>query len=939
MQRLQSFDPSSMSAVFTTNEEPGDYGVVVPLDLFLDLRNTQVTSVLARRLMQDRPFYYFNGAAEHLLLSPLSTVINHYNMAPDTVDTFKFFIDLARNMSTVARGAASFKSRIGVQSFANLIVSMTPQLSLAGQYSFLGIDSLQGGNNPTPPQASIGSYLYELMTSSKVRENIEKTLMTPGAKVDYGRVPTSDISADTINTLLSNVLAFGTGGKQNPLLADQVDSVIAMRFTLESFLSSIPKTRAGADSVFASALWYIMYSNIARTPESYDAAFPVLDLTANDSLTASGAISRFGSLAKTAFACASAPSAFTAYLNIRQLEDTLEFLAPFTSSAPDIVRKITERISVAKDLLSDTAYPPLSSFSNVCYDYVKKLTGARYLLPEYLTDLQLPQGIGKKGVNTPFSTMPNPMTIDVPKGYRGFLPNVQRVDEFGGLDIPFILQFLESKSRGISNYCSSVKHSFDSILGTLPSPTGDYVHIISDLSNLQDDPALGEISYPELTRVYITPTYYPKFVQKSNGTIDWSLADYPYNSIFPTGLQMKRSVEAEQTPSFTWDTEVKLEAAPSTGLDFSFLPIPFNYTMDCNPSHIDNSMAQVKQFLATSPHRPMNQLTDYFIPFYQGLGSGLTKSEVLANAFSAIGLLYKRKRKGTGKWNDPNSWEWIKPQVPFVYGYPIKDLEEVNAPWKDAKSSNHTVPSDMKYVDVSPDGNFMTVLYRMIPTPMELAYVPYVLYGGFSIALPVARAPYAAALNHALSNKADIPAFLAKFRSKLLEQTMSNNLVPVSGWSRCISPFPHLFVANRDVPHAFQSPIESLPQLACRRKLAHDAASPFGALLSYYRYFPEVMDVSDLIIALGDPNITDISSELKSKSHKASTGTGAPEKVHVAHQSPEVINDIKPDAKEPLLQSNDKMQTAQQEVTLPDGTGLGLKSTPEGTVPEEGKND
>lgn len=847
MEKFKTFRPSSTESAFGYGDDVSNYGSIIPVNLFREVRNAIMLDLHTRRSMQDRPFYTFNGAAEHLLLTPLSGAMS------GKVPSIDFFFEMARNTAALSRAFSLSKSKVGVGTLATLLTTILPNLTTPGEF------------NRQDPKTSgfetFSQFIFGILSNPSSRDTVFKTLSKGSFEIaplpNEKNLPPS---ASVIQQMIDGMEIFGMTGKRQPLFGSEVDQVLAKRFVVENGIFSPPTSRYDEDCKFASAIWYLIYSQIAASPESYDAAMPVVPLSPQDGVIASAVLSMVGSITQTAYAAATAPLYIDVLFSIRQLEETIEFIQTGPAYSTVDMDKVKTQLKHAKDKVSEAAYAPVVSFANTVYDYLKKLTGARYLLPEFLASYGAISG------QKPFSPLPMPSDVVVPSKFRGYLKDAQRVVEFGGLDIPRMVEELKKRAADIDAQLMQYAHIYDGIYSGLALPRGAVFAHLDTLGTATDDPSLGSLEFPTPTDVYIVPSYIPKYQTLSNGQPLWVFDDLMYESIFPNGFQAAKLKSNLTMQYFSWDTVVKIPASPTTGSDFACLMIPSVYTADCFSRSMANDIASVSQFLGASPHRPMAEIADFFTPLFQSLGGGLNKAEVIANAVSSMFFLYRRTGKGSSKYQDQSAWDLITPQVPFIYGHPTRDLISANSPFDDA---DPRFKCEERHVKFSSDGQFMAVLHRALPKPSTLSYVPFTLSGGIKISLPVAQTVFRAAAEKA--NKAGAKnelAYYSSFMTALSKESVSNNLLPVTSWSPSYAFFPHLFASNRHVTGVSKVLLSEADKITARFVLVSDSHSPFGGVLAYHNTPVIGFDISDMTDALTSSDlIIDVNESVSKRSH------------------------------------------------------------------------
>ena len=847
---LKSFDPSQIKSAFVAGEQAGNFAVIFPDTLISEIRDTVIMNHLTRRQMQGRPFFYFAGSAEYMLLRPLASMIAtaHSNGSePQIIDQL---IVAARHLGLTAVTASSLRTQQGVIAWANVFSSLQPKVTNSG-YSYL----LDKADDPKNAYAAFSGYFMEILQSGKVRTAIEKTMRDPKASLPKGATGESTTDA-MITELLQSEVAFGLSGRRNVLTPEHLDATLSPRFLVEDYITSSAIKRSNYDARFTAALLYNTYVRIVQTPDSYDSIFPTIALTANSQYSSNMMLDRMASTVQTFTACAFAPAIFSAHVVLRAQKELLEFLAPYKDLAPSIHGKALDAIAASEAILTKMAFSPIITLANQCYDYVKKLTGARYLLPSYLATQMTPSSAGS---TPPFRPLSHPGVTDIPSGYNGFLASAQRVDEFGGFDIPYTLQVVLQKAADMQMLLGQMQMGHSQLVGTLTQPSGSVWTTGDDMQFDISDPKLGAMEPPKVNKIYLTPSFVPTVTRQSNNTYQWYFQSKAYKAFFPLTVQLNQTATNFTTPKYAWDADVQLQAAPSTGIDMAVLPIPLNYVDQSTTSSVSPTIAQVKTLLDSSPHRPMKEIADFFTPLFHSLTMGVTKRDVAANALAGLGLLLSYDTADVEKADaeavittPKGKAAVILPTLPYVYGAPTRDLIAVNL--EDVAKASHRIETSL-------DGKVGFLLHKYVPVEKNLRYFPFILFGGFAVALPIRADHYATALKTTMSTwGTSSPIDLTAFSSSMLSNLTSRNdaislskvnkaqresMMEVIGWSRVIAPFPHVFFTNQVIRASGTALMSNISQLTCRRVLSHDAASPFGSLLSYYDLYPEVYDISD----------------------------------------------------------------------------------------------
>lgn len=869
MIKFNIINPTSSRPTVGESESLSNYGIVVPREVFRAARNTTMIDIHVRQAIQDRPYHYFMGSAEHLLLDPLASIVAKGG------DPLSFMLQLAKDLNAVSKGISLMRSGVGVKTISQVYSSLLPSTTTPGEFVRAVEESDKSGEMVSKTGLGVFSNFFsDLLTKQGARDNIFKSFKVPNPTIVPGIPITKIPTQDTINRMFAMFEVFGMAGKRQPLFGEEITPVLARRFTVEHYLFTEPGTKFRAyqeDCRVASAIWYLMYDQIVKTPESYDAALPIVPPSPQDSQVAAQILKMLGTFTHTSISAATAPIYMDAILAIRQLNELVEFLSTGPIHDPEEVAKIKKTLNDCNAMVTEAAYAPVVSLSNATFDYVKKLTSARYLLPEFLTSIGTVADPNAK----PFGRMDLPTEIALPENFRGTVDNCERITEFGGMDIPVILEDVRRKAADLQAGLIQLAQMRTTLHSGMASQFGNVITHLDTLGQLTPDPVLGSLEYPSPTRVYITPTYVPKYKLLANSLAEWafSSANLMYKPFFPIAYQYDQIQKNMGRQAFAWDTEVNLPPSPATGSDYACLLIPYNYVDDCSSKSISNDIASVGQELSSSPHRPMKQITDFFTPLFHALNSGLVKHEVLANAVSSMFSIYKKTSKTSkaAAFDDAAAWEVIKPQIPFVYGHPTSSLLEANAPW----ASNTSYPCKREHVHISRDGKFMLVLHRALPKPTTLSYVPFTLDGGIKVSLPVNRTSYTTALAEVSKSKfTDPETFYSAMFERLLVAKLKNNLVEVKSWAPSFAFFPHIFVTNRHVTSATGAMLSAVPQMMQRLVLSTDDAAPYGGVMSYFHTPVIAFDNADEMEAVTSPELSiDINETIKSQSSKAVVNT------------------------------------------------------------------
>lgn len=877
MIRYNIINPMTSRPTIGDSESLSNFAIIVPKNVFRSARNTAMLDIHVRQAIQDRPYHYFMGSAEHLMLDPLAKVISEGG------DPINFMLQLAKDTNAVSKGLSLMRSKIGISTIGQVYSTLLPSTSDADRYL------RPGANDKGEPKSGLSvftSYFMDLWTSHSARETIFQTFKSPNPTIFPKAKPIiGNPSLNAIQTIFQSFEIFGMAGKRQPLFGSEIEPVMARRFAIEHYLFSSPNVdRKGAeiklknyneDLRVSAAIWYLMYDQIVKTPESYDAAMPVVPTTPQDSLIAAQIFKMLGTFTQTSIAASTAPLYMDAIITIRGFSEMLEFLSTGPIHDEEAITKTKRIISECQEMISEAAYAPVISLANATYDYVKKLTGARYLLPEWVTTTESVNG------DMPFSRMELPTAIELPKRFNGSIKGMQRITEFGGLDIPKIVEDLKRRASQAQAGLIQLSHLRTTLQSGLATQYGGVITHLDSLGSMTQDPALGTFEYPTPTKVYITPSYIPKYTTLDNGSSEWCFAsgNYLYKPFFPNAYQYAAIQTNAGRQSFAWDTEVNLPPSPATGSDYACLLVPHNYVADCSSKSIANTIASVGQQLAASPHHPMGQVADYFTPLFHALISGLNTPEVLANAVASMFTIYRRKKTATSAatFNSAAAWEVIKPQAYFIYGHPTSSFLEANAPW----TKEEKFKCNREHVIMDKKGEFMLVLHRAIPNPTNLAYVPFTLAGGIKISLPVNAAVYANALKEINDSDYSNPdTFYEAMYSRLQQAQLENNLIRVTAWSPAFAMYPHFFITNRNVTSSAGTILSALPQMMQRLSLSSDEAAPYGGVLSYFHTPVIGFDPSDELEAITTQDISlDINSEIKKQSSKGvvnSPGTDLP---------------------------------------------------------------
>jgi len=867
------FDPSNIQSTFSYGESASNFAAIIPTSVTRSLRQSILLDMHVRRSVQDRPYDYFNGAAEHLMLAPLSNLIMGKTDKP-----INFFLEMATDFTSISRAGLIGKGKTTGTAFSQVISGFLPDLSTGAAAGTF----VNPGNSGTSYGFDYFSTFYaQLMNSSSARKSVFKTLQDGSFVNKNMQFPSR--TPEFIQNQITTMEVFGMAGKRQPLYGAQVERIQNQRFVVESYLASVVNNPYDEDNLFAAAMWYLMYAQITRTPESYDSTFLAHPIATTDSAVLQPLLSLCGTLAQTAFTVGTSPVYLDAYLAIKYIEEAVEFLQTGRIYVPEESSKVLDYLSKAKAIISEQAYAPVLTLGNAIFDYLKKLTGARYLLPEFFTDYKSVLNSSKR---TPFSALRQSLEVVVPNGYNGARPFSQRVTEFGGIDMPNILLMLQSKSSDLLSNMIDYSHIHDTIVQSLTKPSGSVVTHLDSLGSIDADPALGALEYAQPTRVYMTPSWIPKFKKLANSQLQWQLSTYQYKYIFPHGLQLSKLQNNLASQYFAWDTELNIPASATTGSDLGFLMVPQNYVEDCYSNSLGNDISSVGAYLSSSPRRPMSQIADYFTPVFQALSSGLAKPKVVANSLSSMFFLYQAVSPPTSddaaasmyaQWQKEGAWTPVTPQIPFIYGYPTTDLMSLNEPW----ARNTRFPASIEHIKVSDDGRFMLVLHRALPKPQTLSYYPFMLEGGLSISLPVSREIFITAYNAArakdlmsqnTADALDIPGatrFNSEFQRILRGVTPTGEVYQVKSWAPVVSLFPHIFVTNRHVERMQDAMLPHIFTLPTRYVLNKEPSTPYGGVLAFNLNPVVSFDITDMFNAFetNEPTI-DIQKDLKTAKSK-----------------------------------------------------------------------
>lgn len=861
MIKYNIINPTASRPTVGDSESLSNFGVIIPKDVFRAARNTTVLDMHLRQAIQDRPYHYFNGSAEHLLLDPLARIVCSGG------DPIQFMLQLAKDTNAVSKGLSMMGSKIAITSVSQTFSSLLPNTKIPNQFD-RPLEANAKGDEVLKSGLSVFSTFFDsLMTSKTARDTIFKTFRSPNPAIKPGNTVTGNPTNDTIASMFDMFEVFGMAGKRQPLFGSDITPVLAKRFSIEHYLFSDPSGKLQAyeeDSRIASAIWYLMYDQIVKTPESYDAALPVVPPSPQDSQVAAQVLKLLGTFTHTSISAAMSPLYMEAVVQCKLLSELLEFLSTGPVYDEDALAKCRKMLGECNEMITEHAYSPVISLANATFDYVKKLTAARYLLPEFTQTYYSVNG------EKPFDRMKLPTSILPPAGFRGSIPDCQRIVEFGGLDLPMVFADVRRKTEEVLAQLIAMSQLRTTLHSGMASQYGNVITHLDTLGNLTRDPALGQLEYPTPTKVYITPSYIPKYALLANSTPDWifSSRNLMYAPFFPIAFQYDQIQKNMGQQAFAWDTEVNLPPSPATGSDFACLMLPYPYVADCTSRSIANNISSVGQQLAASPHHPMKQVTDYFTPLFHALSSGLNKHEVIANSVASMFSIYKKKlkSKSAARFDDASAWDVITPQVPFIYGYPTKSLLTANAPW----ASNTAYPCTKEHVYISRDGMFMAVLHRALPKPTSLAYVPFTLEGGIKVSLPVNQNSYNKALSEISRSAISQPeSFYSSMFERLSVATMENNLLEVKSWSPSFAYYPHLFVANRHVTSASGVILSAVPRMLQRLTLVSDDAAPYGGVMSYFHTPVIGFDPLDELEAITSAEIAiDINGEIKKKENK-----------------------------------------------------------------------
>lgn len=771
-------------------------------------------------------------------------------------DPIAYFLQFAKDLNAITKAVSLARSKTPIVGIAQIYSSLLPSTKISGEFN-----RTMGAQTGEPPRQGLSiftDFFSTIMTSHDARMTLLKNLKSANPKISPPMAVASDPNISQIERTIQNIEIFGMAGKAQPLFGDDITPILASRFSVEHYLFSDPvaKGKLGSsyeeDNRVAAAIWYLMYDAIVQTPESYDATLPLVPPSPQDAQIATQILKMLGTLTHTSVAVSTAPLYLDSMISLMQAEELLEFIKTGPIVDDDLFGKCSKALDASKAIITENAYAPIVTLARSTFDYVKQLTGARYLLPEFL--VKYSSTIGE----TPFTPLKITPTIKPDATYRGYVDNAQRITAFGGLDIPQLLANLSRRIFDIQAGLIQLSQVRATLQAGLPSSHGSVIYHLDSLGLPHRDPPLSTdvFEYPDITRTYLTPSYVKKYVLSDNRMPRWNFSDgYLFKPFFSNPFHMSQLQQNTAVQAFSWDTDVQLPPSPATGAEFAALMIPFNYTSDCAANNINNDIASVGQFLAMSPHRPMKDFADYFTALFRSLSTGLNDPEIIANALASMFSLYRRKKKGTGvgKFNDASAWEVVKPQIPAIYGYPTSSLLMANAPW----TSDAAYECTINHVLVAPDGSYMLVLHRAIPKPTALTYIPFTMKGGVKVSLPISQVSYSAALSKIHSTATTPASFYSEMFRALSSLTVDNGLMRIDSWAPCVAYYPHIFVTNRHVTSSSGSILSALPYLTQKLALVADDAAPFGGVLSYYQSPLIAFDLAD-----EDEAITSSSLEL-----------------------------------------------------------------------------
>lgn len=883
MIRVKIIDPSVTDASFGYGDNASNFAIVVPSNFFVEMRQAATINLHLKRSIQKRPYYFYPGPAEYLFLNPMAATINVNE--PVNVNFQQFLADVMSNFMSIAHLIRSNKGKFPSGVLAQTLVGVVPDLSTTTGFvdGFAPIDTDKGKKYASGYEV-FTPLIHDILSSPKHRKRLLSSTMasdfsfkngSKGTAYPFTQVKNQDIIQGMINALE----VYGTAGKGQQLMGQNIKQALATRSIVEKYLFASPggsgaqSSAMSADNQFAASIMYLMYNQIVDSPESYDSVFPAIPTTAQDSSVISPISMQVGSLVKTISGVFSSPMVFGAFIAHRQLSELLEFLETQPNSQTDAISSIKASLASIKSDLSAIAYAPITTLANTVYEYVKRLTSARFLLPEFMSSYVSSTG-GK-----PFAPMPNIIPTVISPTFKGLVPNSTRIVEFGGFDMPYILGLLKQKVADLHSVTNQAVHLNNGILNATSTIGGDYFTHLDNLGTLTDDPALGVIAYPSPTKIYICPTYMPRFKVKANGLYQWFLSDTLYKNNLLLGRQTMQLRRNSAVVHFAWDTEVNIVASPSTGANFATMPVPLTYVDDCYAQSVSNTASEFSIHMARSPHRPMKDIADFFLPLFQSLEGAMVKEDVIANAVASTMFLYKSTGVGSGDFDDATSWEIIPPQIPFIYGYPTTSLMTVNKPSTQVASYKCTV----NHTFISNDGTYMAVLHRAVPAPMPLSYIPFILTGGMTVSLPVSTDIYnqcfseAAKLALARSQSIVEPKMVfSQLMEKLQEVRLSNDLVVVSGWARSYAMFPHIFLSNREARIPLTSIITDANGLLQRMKSTDDANRPYGGIRTFYPTPVDYVEIDDEQKGIYEADASiDLMAEIKSKSGKGTSSSGS----------------------------------------------------------------
>lgn len=554
---------------------------------------------------------------------------------------------------------------------------------------------------------------------------------------------------------------------------------------------------------------YLTYINITENDLVYDTAFPEIHSAGANHTIHSKTVSTFKQLAllfsKTGLIYRSwsidvaeklmneliefIPGTYDFLKHTQSVVDPVSGMLDIQNSPFDHADKLFAKLEHAKATVKQTLPEVLKPYMQEVIDGFKSQAGLDTLLPTTIRVLSTTNQNGTL-VMPALPLLPdiwaqlNALPVEIPGS------NLDAAAVSHPVEITyatrreineFIVNVIFPATEGLYEATMALDRAFKTITSAVGATVGNAIpgvtqelklereNIVSDVP-IPDAENPNNIIYAQLDKVYDWRfVLSPLRVEDDNGrmTQNWSMLPYLYKNlrvknlfmsyaqtgVFPavTGMVNQHPVFQNGAHKWSWPNNMRTFPTFMSEAEFSWTPIPFNYTGDTvygrttqNGDRIDKFMTGLKKY----PNSDWMKWSEYLIQYIRASVSNVTN---IAMALAGLGFIYRRNAT-TG------TYAIVSPEMPFIYGVPTIFMVEQNAvnlqSLVNATGTILNTPgngfNDPMFRRVIYDthlsttdlGDIVFVLHDNVPKEEPLSYYAMWLRHGFIIEVPILTSLY-----------------------------------------------------------------------------------------------------------------------------------------------------------------------------------------------------